>query len=125
MNQVVFAAAFKGILKKFNQRGDRLSIKKVYLKTRPVCKVTFRVSVEEALGATAIFLVGEFNNWSKTSASMKPLKKGGFVLTLDLDTGREYQFRYFFDRIIWKNDPDADRYVHSSYGDCDNSVVSV
>ena len=47
------------------------------------------------------------------------------VMTLDLKTDREYQFRYFFDRIIWKNDSDADRYVHSPYGDCDNSVVRV
>ena len=102
-----------------------MSIKKHYLKTRSVCKVTFRVSTQEALDAKAIFLVGEFNGWHKTRTPMKPLKKGEFVLTLDLETGREYQFRYFFDRIIWKNDPEADRYVHSSYGDCDNSVVSV
>lgn len=102
-----------------------MSIKKSYLKTRPVCKVTFRLSKEEALDAKSVFLVGEFNNWHKTRIPMKPLKKGGFVATLDLKTGREYQFRYFFDRIIWKNDPDADRYVHSSFGDCDNCVVSV
>jgi 1,4-alpha-glucan branching enzyme len=102
-----------------------LSIKKVYLKTRPVCKVTFRLSMAEALGADSIYLVGEFNNWSETKSPMTPLKKGGFVLTLDLATEREYQFRYLFDRIIWKNDLEADRYVHSSYGDCDNSVVRV
>jgi 1,4-alpha-glucan branching enzyme len=102
-----------------------LSIKKHYLKTRPVCKVTFRLSAEEALDAHSIFLVGEFNDWNKTQTPMKPLKNGGFVVTLDLETGREYQFRYFFDRIIWKNDSDADQYVHSPYGDCDNSVVRV
>lgn len=102
-----------------------MSIKKSYLKTRPVCKVTFRISVKEALGATSIFLVGEFNNWSKTRTPMKPLKKGEFVVTLDLETEKQYQFRYFLDRIIWKNDPDADRYIHSSFGGCDNSVVAV
>jgi 1,4-alpha-glucan branching enzyme len=102
-----------------------LSIKKSYLKTRPVCKVTFRLSEKEALDATTIFLVGEFNNWSKTQTPMTPLKKGGFVVTLDLETQQEYQFRYFLNRMIWKNDPDADRYVHSSYGDCDNSVVTI
>jgi 1,4-alpha-glucan branching enzyme len=102
-----------------------LSIKKHYLKTRPVCKVTFRLSAQEALDAKSIFLVGEFNNWNKTRTPMKPLKQGGFVTTLDLKTGREYQFRYFFDRIIWKNDSAADRYVHSPYGGCDNSIVIV
>lgn len=102
-----------------------MSIKKHFLKTRPVCKVTFRLSAQEALDVKSIFLVGEFNDWNKTKTPMKPLKKGGFVMTIDLKTDREYQFRYFFDRIIWKNDSDADRYIHSSYGGCDNSVVSV
>ncbi len=122
---VQFTMASKNSLKQFNPRGEKLSIKKSYLKTRPICKVTFRLSTEEALDANSIFLVGDFNNWHNTITPMKALKKGGFVVTLDLETDREYQFRYFFDRIIWKNDPDADRYVHSSYGDCDNSVVSV
>ena len=71
-----------------------MSIKKVYLKTRPVCKVTFRLSMAEALGANSIYLVGEFNNWSETKSPMTPLKKGGFVLrraattTLQVNVGR-------------------------------------
>jgi len=101
-----------------------LSIKKQYLKTRPVCKVTFRLSSKEARDAKCVFLVGEFNNWNETATPMKPLKKGGFVATLVLETDREYQFRYFFDQLIWKNDSQADQYVHSSFGSCDNSVVS-
>jgi len=102
-----------------------LSIKKQYLKTRPVCKVTFRLSGKEARDVKNVFLVGEFNNWNETATPMKPLKKGGFVTTLDLDTGAEYQFRYFFDQTSWRNDPQADKYIHSSFGSCDNSIVSV
>ena len=56
---------------------------------------------------------------------MKPLKKGGFTVTLDLKTGRDYQFRYFFDRLFWGNDPEADRYEYSPFGNCENSVVSL
>lgn len=102
-----------------------MSIKKKYLKTSPACKVTFRLSEKEALDAKHVFLVGEFNNWDETATPMKPLKKGGFVATLALEKDKEYQFRYFYDRIIWKNDSQADRYVHSTYGDCDNSIVSI
>ena len=102
-----------------------MSIKKQYLKTQSICKATFRLSTEEALGAKQVFLVGEFNNWNETATPMKALKNGGFVVTLDLETDLEYQFRYFFDRIIWKNDSQADKYVFSSFGNCENSVVTV
>jgi 1,4-alpha-glucan branching enzyme len=102
-----------------------MSIKKQYLKTRPVCKVMFRLTEEEARHAKNVFLVGEFNNWSKTATPMKSLKKGGFSVTLDLETGKEYQFRYFLDSMIWDNDAMAEKYVHSSYGNCNNSVVVI
>jgi len=100
-----------------------MSIKKQYLKTRPVCKVTFRLSSKEARDATHVFLVGEFNNWNETATPMKALKKGGFVATLVLDTDKTYQFRYFFDGSTWENDPEADQYIHSTFGGCDNSIV--
>jgi 1,4-alpha-glucan branching enzyme len=102
-----------------------LSIKKQYLKTRPICKVTFRLSKEESKDAKKIFLVGDFNSWDENKLPMKSLKKGGFVANLDLQTGNEYQFRYFFDKLAWGNDPEADNYVHSSFGNCDNSVISL
>jgi len=102
-----------------------MSIKKQYLKTRPVCKTTFRLSREEARDARHIFIVGEFNNWNEIATPMKSLKNGEFVATLDLEADREYQFRYCFDKIAWGNDPQADRYFYSSYGDCENSIVSI
>lgn len=100
-----------------------MSIKKQYLKTSPVCKVTFRLSKKEARDAEHVFLVGEFNNWDETATPMKPLKKGGFTATLALKPNNSYQFRYFFDQTVWENDPQADQYVHSTFGSCDNSVV--
>lgn len=54
---------------------------------------------------------------------MKSLKDGSFTLTLDLEPGRAYQFRYLFDQTDWGNDPNADQYVYSSFGNCDNSVI--
>lgn len=54
---------------------------------------------------------------------MKKLKNGDYNVKLDLETGREYQFRYLVDELKWENDWNADKYVKSSYGNCDNSVV--
>jgi hypothetical protein len=41
-----------------------MSIKKQYLKSKPVCKVTFRIPKEVANGTRMAALVGEFNNWN-------------------------------------------------------------
>ncbi len=100
-----------------------MGIKKQYLKTKPVCRVTFRLSKEESNDAKRVFLVGAFNNWNEVETPMKALKSGGFTVTLDFETGREYPFRYFFDRLFWGNDPEADRYEYCSFGNCENSIV--
>ncbi len=54
---------------------------------------------------------------------MKKLENGDYIIKLDLETGREYQFRYLIDELKWENDWNADKYVKSSYGNFDNSVV--
>lgn len=100
-----------------------MSLKKQYLKAKPVCKVTFRLSKEDALGAANVSIVGEFNNWSTKQTPMKRLKNGSFMLTLDLESNRDYQFRYLCDDQLWVNDPVADHYVPSGYAGSDNSVV--
>jgi 1,4-alpha-glucan branching enzyme len=100
-----------------------VGMKKEYLKSRKVCKVTFRLPRIAAPEAKTVCVVGEFNNWNIYGNPMKKLKSGDFTLTLDLEPGREYQFRYLVDESIWENDWNADKYVTSPYGDSDNSVL--
>ena len=100
-----------------------MSIKKQYLKSKPVCKVTFRLPEDAAGSAKSANIVGEFNEWNIYATPMKRLKNGSFVLTLDLEPNREYQFRYLLDDEIWENDGEADKYVSHPYGDGENSVV--
>ena len=102
-----------------------MSIKKQYLKSKPVCKVTFRISEKEGNSAGTAHIVGEFNNWDSVSTPMKKLKTGAFTTTINLQKGREYQFRYLLDNKIWENDAEADKYVPTPFGDCDNSVVTL
>ena len=102
-----------------------MSMKKQYLKTKPICKVTFRVPKEAAKAAETVHIVGEFNNWDIYATPMKKLKSGAFTVTLDLDRGREYQFRYLMDETKWENDWQADKYVPTPYGNAENSVVVV
>ena len=103
----------------------RVGIKKEYLKSGNVCKVTFRLPKIVAPNAKTVCIVGEFNNWNIYANPMKRLRSGEFTITLELEPGKEYQFRYLIDECTWENDWNADKYVTSPYGDSDNSVVVV
>jgi 1,4-alpha-glucan branching enzyme len=102
-----------------------MSLGKKYLKSKPVCKVTFTVDKELAKDAASVVVVGEFNGWETGATPLKKQKNGSFSVTVDLETGREYQFRYLIDDTTWVSDPAADKYAFSPFGDCDNSVVAV
>ena len=47
-----------------------MAISKNYLKTKPVCKITFEVPSE----AESLSVVGDFNNWDLQSTQLKKLK---------------------------------------------------
>jgi len=100
-----------------------MSFKKQYLKSKPAVKVTFRLPKDAASGAKSVALVGEFNDWNIYATQMKKLKNGDFTVVMELESGRSYEYRYLIDEMIWENDWDADRYVRSAFGNCDNSVV--
>ena len=76
------------------------------------------------VNAQKAYLVGDFNDWDRTSNPMKKKKDGTFYTALTLDAGKTYQFRYFLDGERWENDWQADAYVLSDLG-VENSVVEV
>jgi 1,4-alpha-glucan branching enzyme len=92
-----------------------MSLTKRYLKSKPVCKVTFRLPGERAEWAQSAAVVGEFNGWSGRQNPMKKLKDGGFTTTIDLQRGESYQFRYLLDGRVWENDSEADGYVRTAF----------
>jgi 1,4-alpha-glucan branching enzyme len=102
-----------------------MSIKKQFLKSKPICKVSFKVSKELANGASKVNLTGDFNHWNETSDEMNALKDGSFSLAVDLESGREYQFRYLMDGTTWTNDEAADGYIPNGFGDSENFVVTL
>ena len=102
-----------------------MSLTKKYLKSRPICKVTFKLPKKAVNGAKKVQVVGDFNKWNPKKTVMKKLKDGSFTLTMELDKGKEYQFRYLIDGKKWENDWKADKYVPNGYGVEENSVVIV
>ena len=102
-----------------------MSIKKRYFKTKPFCTLTFRLDSETAHSAKEAAVVGEFNDWEATANPMKRLKNGSFRADINLEPGREYEFRYLVDHHLWLNEPEAERYAPTQFHDAENSVVSV
>ena len=98
-----------------------MAITKQYLKSKPVCKVTFTVLAEEA---KEVKVVGSFNGWSAKKTPLKKLKNGTFKGTLDLDKDQSYEFRYIVDGT-YTNDEQADAYAWNDYAGAENSVLHV
>ncbi|HMM27348.1 MAG: isoamylase early set domain-containing protein [Chloroflexota bacterium] len=97
-------------------------LKKQYLK-RGTVKVDFVLPSAIAAEASSAYLVGDFNNWDESATPMTKLKNGTFKVTLELEPGRDYKFRYLVNGDQWHNDWDADRYEPNPFSG-DNSVVS-
>ncbi|MBI4681875.1 MAG: isoamylase early set domain-containing protein [Nitrospirae bacterium] len=104
--------------------GPVTSLKKQYLKSNLLCKVTFRLPKDAAPGAGTASIVGEFNNWNMSEHQMKKLKNGDFTATVELPCNREFRFRYLIDSCRWENDWFADKYVPNDYGSDDSVVIT-
>ena len=102
-----------------------MGLQKRYVKTRGVSKVTFRLPAEVAADARQVALVGDFNDWNPDATPMTRLKNGEHKVTLDLEPGREYGYRFLIDGKVWENDGEADKYAPSGFSDAENSVVVV
>ena len=98
-----------------------MAISKQYLKSKPVCKVTFSILAEDA---KKVSLVGSFNKWNAKTTPLKKLKNGTFKGTLDLDKDNSFEYKYIVDGTF-VNDEAADAYVWNEFAAADNSVVNV
>ncbi|HEX9107078.1 MAG TPA: isoamylase early set domain-containing protein [Longimicrobiales bacterium] len=83
-------------------------------------KVTFVLPPQPEAGH--VHVVGDFNDW-QAETPMKRDKEGRWRATVELDSGREYEFRYLVNGNYWINDEAADRYVPNGFG-TDNCVLA-
>lgn len=98
-----------------------MAITKQYLKSRPVCKVTFSVLAKEA---QKVSVLGTFNEWNANDAlQLKKLKNGTFKGTINLEKDHSYEFRYLVDGNF-TNDEHADAYKTNEFGG-ENAVLNL
>jgi len=97
-------------------------IKKQFIKSRNVVKLTFELPRETE--AETVQLLADFNGWKP--AAFSRLKNGKWQLVQEVEPGREYQFRY---RLVqggaeqrYENDAEADAVVPNDQGTT-NAVV--
>jgi hypothetical protein len=121
-------ATLRKIAKSDQKKGTALGSSKNCEKGNNRCMVRFILPGIAAPNAESVCVVGDFNNWNTQAHCMKKDKNGNYSMSLELEKGKEYQFRYLIDGIDgskWENDWNADRYVRSPYGGSDNSVIVV
>ncbi len=87
----------------------------------PGGKVRVTFAMPGAIWADSIHVVGDFNGWDERATPLRQTERG-WMTTLELEAGREYQFRYLLNGREWQNDWQADAYAPNQYGG-DNSVV--
>ncbi|QTD36876.1 isoamylase early set domain-containing protein [Polaribacter batillariae] len=98
-----------------------MAIKKQFLKSKPVCKVTFTVPAEDA---NNVAVVGSFNEWNAAATPLKKLKNGSFKGTVDLESDNSYEFRYLVDGK-YVNEQEADAFAWNDYAGTENSVIKL
>ena len=96
------------------------------LQKKPLSGKKFQVTFTLApiQGVSAVHLCGEFNGWSLTSHPMLREEDGSWSISLTLEGGKSYTFRYCDDKGEWHNDLAADAYVPNQYGS-ENSVLDL
>jgi 1,4-alpha-glucan branching enzyme len=97
-------------------------IQKTVVETDRGSIVRVRFALPNSIWADRIYLVGDFNDWNRTSHPMQRDRHGEWYITIDLEPGRSYQFRYLCDGERWMNDTQADAYVVNPYGS-ENFVI--
>ena len=102
-----------------------MSIKKQYLKSKPECKVSFKLAKSTIGTADEARIVGDFTRWQEGAIQMKKLKNGDFSCVISLPIGKDYQFRYLVNGNRWINDEEADAYVNNGISSEDNSVITI
>ena len=88
-------------------------------------KARVAFTVDPQVGAQTAAVCGEWNDWWQAGADvMHRDADGGFSVTVSLDAGRAYRFRYLLDGQRWDNDWAADAYQPNDFGG-DDSVVDL
>jgi 1,4-alpha-glucan branching enzyme len=102
----------------YNNR-EKSMITKTAAKKQGFVNITFELS--STMWAERVNLVGDFNEWDTTATPMtRSRSNANWKVTIELEAGRCYVFRYLVDGKEWLNDWHADDHVENPYGSYDS-----
>jgi 1,4-alpha-glucan branching enzyme len=84
-------------------------------------RVTFSLPENHGHGKASV--VGDFNGWDPTAHPFVRRSNKTYSVTVELETGRQYAFRYLCEDGCWINDDRADGYIPNGFG-TDNSLLT-
>ena len=99
-------------------------IRKIFESVDGKGKVRVTFTLPNSIWADKIYLVGDFNRWNRTSHPLQRDRDGKWTITINLDLGRVYQFRYLRDADGWLQDNQADAYVPTVSGNGSFIVIT-
>ena len=67
-------------------------------------------------------LCGDFNDWSAEASALERCDDGSWQVSIPLEPGRSYRYRYLLDGERWQNGQ-GDRYEPNPYGGVDSVIV--
>ena len=103
-----------------------MALLKKYSANKKTCHVTFILPREIGANFEEISVVGDFNDWDPHANRMTENQPdGSYSTTINLEAGKEYQFKYLLDGDQWLNEPDADKQVDTYISNSKNSVINV
>ncbi|MGM9992923.1 MAG: isoamylase early set domain-containing protein [Candidatus Bruticola sp.] len=109
-----------------------MAITKNNTKTDRKSRVTFKLSTDKAgeFNARKVVVVGDFDfcHWDASKGKeMKLLKDGSFSITITLEVGKSYQFKYLINPgdpdCRWENDEAPDKWVTDESGNSNSLVI--
>ncbi len=97
-------------------------VTKKYSRNGLACQVHFELPASVAARQAVLFV--DIDPVQDQPRKMKPLKGGGFSLSLSLAPGHSYRFHYILDGSRWLSDPADDKSIPNVFG-IEESIVKV
>ena len=98
-----------------------MAVKKQFIKSKPVCKVTFSLEAKEA---NSVAVIGDFNKWNSAEGILNKQKNGTFKAAFDLPKDNSFEYKYLVDGEF-VNEIEADSYRWNEFAGAENSVLEV
>jgi len=87
-----------------------VTIQKNTKRTDSKVRVTFTMPTID--GCSCMYLVGRFNEWNESVYRMQRANDSMWALTLELESGREFEYCFRTNDGTWLNDPSAPHACH-------------